>query len=635
MMTRLGHSWLQRVLPAIALAGLGGACGGDDLLLPNEGQPATVAAVRGDRQNGTAGEPVSEMLVVEVKDRFGNPVGQIEVSWQAEGGGSADPSSSVTGVDGRAATSRILGPQPGTYTTVATVAALPGTSVIFTATAVAAQIAFTTQPAFSATSGIPLDRQPVLQLQDTDGAPIARSNVAVTAQIASGGGTLGGVTTAVSNAEGVIAFTDLAIRGSPGTRTLIFAADGFASAVSGPIGVGVGGAASIELAAGDQQTATVGSAVPIAPAVLVRDATGNPVQGVPIQFTVASGGGSVSGAAALTGADGQAVVGQWVLGEAAGANTLRASVTGAELTGSPVTFTATGQPGPVSGERSQVSAAPTSIAASTGSSTITVTALDAFGNALPGLPAVLSATGEGNQLTQPDAPTGSSGEAAGRFSASGLGSHVVSATIGGTLVTQTATVTITAGAPSAAASSATVPDGTAGSPTSIDIQLRDATGNLVSGQAGAIVVRVSGANSSNGLPVADRGGGNYRAAYTPIAAGTDRIEVRVDGTPVSGSPFASDVAPGPASPAHSDAVVTRTGGVFSTIEVVVTARDAQGNPVGRGGEQVRVQVNNGAVLDLNDNGDGTYSGAIFAFGFQFSVDITMNGAPIRGSPYQV
>ena len=96
MMTRLGHSWLQRVLPAIALAGLGGACGGDDLLLPNEGQPATVAAVRGDRQNGTAGEPVSEMLVVEVKDRFGNPVGQIEVSWQAEGGGSAGPTLLVT-----------------------------------------------------------------------------------------------------------------------------------------------------------------------------------------------------------------------------------------------------------------------------------------------------------------------------------------------------------------------------------------------------------------------------------------------------------------------------------------------------------------------------------------------------------
>ncbi len=634
-MTSPVSSCFRRALPAAALAVLGGACGGDDLLLPNEGQPATVAAVRGDRQNGTAGEPVGEMLLVEVKDRFGNPVGEIEVSWQAEGGGSADPSTSVTGVDGRAATSRILGAQPGTYTTVATVAALPETSVIFTATAVAAQLALTVQPAFSATSGIPLDRQPVLQLQDTDGAPIARSNVAVTAQIASGGGTLGGTTTAVSDAGGVITFADLTIRGSPGTRTLIFAADGFASAISGPIGVGVGGAASIEPAAGDQQTATVGSAVPIAPAVLVRDATGNPVQGVPIHFTVASGGGSVSGAAVVTGADGQAAVGQWVLGQAAGANTLRASVTGAELTGSPVIFTATGQPGPVSGERSQVAAAPTSIAASSGSSTITVTAVDALGNPLPGLPVVLSATGEGNQITQPDGPTGPSGEATGRFSASGLGSHVISATIGGVLLTQTATVTITAGAPSAARSSATVPDGVAGRPTRIDIQVRDEMDNPVAGQAAAIVVRVSGANSFTSLPVTDRGGGNYGAEYTPVAAGTDQVEVRVDGAQIPGSPFRSAVVPGPASPAQSDAVVTRTGGIFSTIDVVVTARDAQGNPVGRGGEQVRVRVNDGAVLDLNDNGDGTYSGSVFAFGFQFSVEITMNGVPIRGSPYQV
>ena len=61
-------------------------------------------------------------------------------------------------------------------------------------------------------------------------------------------------------------------------------------------------------------------------------------------FSVWSGGGSVTGAAAVTGDDGIATVGSWTLGSAAGANSLRATCAG--VSGSPVTFTATGVFGP-------------------------------------------------------------------------------------------------------------------------------------------------------------------------------------------------------------------------------------------------------------------------------------------------
>ncbi|OYV66592.1 MAG: hypothetical protein B7Z72_11070, partial [Gemmatimonadetes bacterium 21-71-4] len=96
--------------------------------------------------------------------------------------------------------------------------------------------------------------------------------------------------------------------------------------------------ANLAKVAGDAQSATVGTAVAIAPQVKVTDAFSTPVAGVSVTFAVASGGGSVTGATATTNASGLASAGSWTLGATAGANTLTATVTGL----APVTFTATG-----------------------------------------------------------------------------------------------------------------------------------------------------------------------------------------------------------------------------------------------------------------------------------------------------
>jgi hypothetical protein len=74
--------------------------------------------------------------------------------------------------------------------------------------------------------------------------------------------------------------------------------------------------------------------------VIVTDAGGAPVQGVPVTFAVASGGGSITGASASTDVNGLAAPASWTLGPAPGKNTLTATSTG--LSGSPVTLTATG-----------------------------------------------------------------------------------------------------------------------------------------------------------------------------------------------------------------------------------------------------------------------------------------------------
>jgi hypothetical protein len=98
-------------------------------------------------------------------------------------------------------------------------------------------------------------------------------------------------------------------------------------------------ATQMALKAGDGQSASTGAAVGTAPSVVVTDAQGKPVAGVPVAFAVATGGGSVKGSAAVTDATGIATAGAWLLGTAAGPNTLTATCAG--LAGSPVTFTAT------------------------------------------------------------------------------------------------------------------------------------------------------------------------------------------------------------------------------------------------------------------------------------------------------
>jgi hypothetical protein len=97
--------------------------------------------------------------------------------------------------------------------------------------------------------------------------------------------------------------------------------------------------ATLEIVAGDGQTAIVGQAVAVAPQVRVLDANALAVAGATVTFSVTGGGGNVVGGTPITDTLGIATVGSWMLG-AVGLNTLAA---GADALG--VTFTATGESG--------------------------------------------------------------------------------------------------------------------------------------------------------------------------------------------------------------------------------------------------------------------------------------------------
>jgi hypothetical protein len=166
--------------------------------------------------------------------------------------------------------------------------------------------------------------------------------------------------------------------------------------------VGPGGPPTrLEVAAGGDQTGTAGSAVGIAPTVVVRDDDGNGIPGVGVTFTVTGGGGTVTPGAVTTATDGRAAPDEWTLGTTVGANTLRALA--AAMPGASVEFTAEATPGPVDASRSTVTATPASIPTGRCDQRRRGDRRDAFGNPVPGLTVELSARGSDNTLVQPPA----------------------------------------------------------------------------------------------------------------------------------------------------------------------------------------------------------------------------------------
>jgi surface protein len=144
-----------------------------------------------------------------------------------------------------------------------------------------------------------------------------------------------------------------------------------------------GAPARISVVTGDNQTATVGSAVPIPPTVRVRDTDDNPLPGVSVTFTLTAGNGATAPTTPVTtNADGIATLSSWTLGTAAGMNGVQATVTESDPAIS-VTFSATSVPGPASPQTSTITANPTSLLANgTATSQLTIQLKDAHGNDL-------------------------------------------------------------------------------------------------------------------------------------------------------------------------------------------------------------------------------------------------------------
>jgi hypothetical protein len=167
-----------------------------------------------------------------------------------------------------------------------------------------------------------------------DNLPVA--GVPVTWSVVAGGGSVAPAMVATDSLG--VATTIATLGPSAGANSFRATAAGLTANFTATAGGQPGVPTTLAINAGNGQTTSAGTAVPVLPSVIVRDGLGSPVSGVSVTFAVASGGGSITGATATTLASGIATVGSWTLGATPSSNSLTASVTGLTT----VTFTATG-----------------------------------------------------------------------------------------------------------------------------------------------------------------------------------------------------------------------------------------------------------------------------------------------------
>jgi adhesin/invasin len=301
------------------------------------GPAASIAVNAGNGQSAPVNTNVAIAPSVIVKDANGNGVAGVSVTFAvASGGGSATGAGTTTDATGIATVgSWKLGASPGANTLTASSGSLSGSPVTFTATGTVgppASIAVNAGDGQTAAVHTNVPIVPSVVVKDAAGNPL--SGVTVTWTVTFGGG-IAGFPSSTTDASGVANVGNWNLGSAAGAQALKATVGGLSVTFSATATAGA--PASIHINAGDGQTATHGTAVATPPSVIVRDQFNNVVGNASVTFAVASGGGSVTGASAVTTAGGIATVGSWTLGPAPGTNTLTATVNGLS-----VTFTATG-----------------------------------------------------------------------------------------------------------------------------------------------------------------------------------------------------------------------------------------------------------------------------------------------------
>lgn len=339
LMKRITTAWRTTALvlfASIAAACDDGGTGSRPAVAITPHTPATFTTLLGVVNAALVTSPA-----VRVFDDRGTGVPGITVNFAVtSGGGTITGPTAVTNFDGVAAVgSWVLGTTAGANTLVATPQGVTLPAVTFIANGNAGAAVTITKVSGDAqtdTAGTLLESPFVVRLNDAFGNVVPATPV--TFAVASGGGTVAPATPVLTNAQGT-ASARLTLGRTIGAQTVTATTAGVAPTTF-TVTARTGAATAIaKVAASDNQSAPVNSGVPVPPTVLLTDVVGNPVSGVVVTFMVASGGGRVGTTTATTGADGRATSGFWVLGPAAGPNTVTATAAGVSGT---VTFTATG-----------------------------------------------------------------------------------------------------------------------------------------------------------------------------------------------------------------------------------------------------------------------------------------------------
>ena len=585
----------QRTRPRALLIGILGStilagCGETTI---NQPLPAALVQPVGPVAiTGTAGATLADAVEVVVMGSDQQPLPGVAVTFSASAGGTVNPATATTDGNGVARTRWKFGNTAGTQ--VLTASAGSSVTASVTATVVAARpgnVAVVAGNNQTAAAGTAVSVAPSVRVTDAFGNVVA--NAVVTFTVLSGGGRVtDGVRT--TNAQGVATVGSWILGSSGGTQNLAARVEEsgvtnnpiiFTATATPPTG------ATMEATVGDNQTASVGTLLPIAPTVVVKNSAGEGVAGVVVTFAVASGGGAVVGSRQVTDATGTATVGGWILGPLPGQNTLTASAPG--LTA--VTFTATGSAG-VATTMAAVSQTTQSAAVNANvADAPAVVVRDAQGIPVPGVAVTFTVTAGGGIVTGSPVTTGSNGVAT-------LTAWQLGPAVGPNSVTATATGlnSVTFNANGTAGSPATVGafagdnqlavQGTAVA-TAPSVRVTDSLGNPVSGTAVTFAVTGGGGSVNGPSQVTDAQG---RATVTSWTLGTgapNTLTATVSGTGITGNPvtFTAQSATQIAVTAQPPA----TGTVGTPFTITVQVRNSLGAAVPLAGVSLTVTVASG------------------------------------------
>ncbi|MGD8727213.1 MAG: hypothetical protein PVH40_06185, partial [Gemmatimonadales bacterium] len=300
------------------------------------GDTRVVTVVAGDGQAGLAGTTLPIAPRIKVEDGQGVAVAGAPVSWSVVRGGGdivTTAASSPTDTAGVAELgSWTLGAVRDTNLVTATVDTFPPAT--FTAVGTGANGAWelvkVQGDGQSAAASTPVDTVPTVEVRDTAGTAVP--GVPVVFAVTGGEGTVG-ADTVVTDSVGQADPGSWTLGPTAGSNTLTVSSVGLIPVTFTATGT-VGAPDTVVIVSGNEQTADADSTLSQPLVVEVRDAGGNPVPGVAVDWTALQG--TLQFATTTTGANGQ-TQNSWTLGNNAIDQTATAAVSG--LT--PAVFSAT------------------------------------------------------------------------------------------------------------------------------------------------------------------------------------------------------------------------------------------------------------------------------------------------------
>ena len=302
--------------------------------------PKTFEIISGDDQQDAPGTTLANPFVVEVRDQCNNPLPEVEVTFSvASGGGVLSGTSVMTDNNGRAESTLTLGPNLGANAVTVSVTRIQEQRT-FNAEGIRIPktLDIISGDGQQDAPGTALANPFVVEVRDQYDEPLP--DVEAMFSVTSGGGTLSG-TSAMTDVNGRAEST-LTLGPNLGANSVTVSVTRMQEQQTFNA-EGIRIPKAFEIISGDGQQDAPGTALANPFVVEVRDQYDEPLPDVEVTFSVASGGGVLSGTSVMTDNNGRAES-TLTLGPDPGTNSVTVSVTGIQ---EEQTVTAIAEPPPI------------------------------------------------------------------------------------------------------------------------------------------------------------------------------------------------------------------------------------------------------------------------------------------------